>query len=171
MSRREQRLVVGFAFFAELILGYFLLIDPDLTRLSRLAKDREKAQAAISALEANTQAPPPTAAASVPPTLPVPKGEAFDLELQRYLDDQITASGCKPLAVALPTPAPQASPGPYRSVRVSARGPFPAMQKLVDGLGRPPYRLGLQTLDVRADGDDPKLLRLDADLFVEPKAP
>ena len=172
LSPRERTLLVSLVFLAELALGYLVLLDPDMTKLGRLAEQEVSAHKALDALaDAGPGASPtPMAGASTAPNqpvLPVPSGEPFDLALQRYMDEQITAAGATPLAVQLPTPGPGASPSAYHDAHVSAGGPYPAIAALVDRLGRAPYRLGLSALTVRPDPADPKRLVLDADVFVE----
>lgn len=163
-SQRDLRLLIGFGFFFELVGGYFLLVDPAATRVSRLEREIRSAEITLETLRAAAPAPKPLSEAA--PALMPAGDESEDLTIQRALDERVTSFSLLPTAMSIPPPPTDGTAPPFRRATVTLTGAYENVAQLIGWAQAPDVRLGLESYTVRTDPGDPTLVQADLNFFV-----
>lgn len=161
LTPRDLKLLVGFAFFAEVVLGWFFLVDPSLTRLTKLQREIALARESLGALQAAAPAAAPAApGASTAPTPPPPlrteTSEAAALAIQRHVATSAAKAGVVPVSVTVVAEdvATDASPPPagVRRADVVVTGSYDAIERFVGDFAWSDVREGIERLTVAGEG-------------------
>lgn len=160
-SARDQRMIIGFGLFLELVVAYFLLIDGPLTKLGKLRPDLVKSQETLATLEklARGGQPAGAPAAPLPPLVEIAAGEAPSLWIQQDLAHRLQGPQITVLQLeVLPTSNVQGSTEAYQ-VLAKIRGPFEAIAPLIGTWEQPSRAISLDELHVLQDSERPELLQ------------
>ena len=169
LSEREKRLAVGFAFFAEIVLGWFVLLDPPIARLARLEQELGQARVARDELKAASlvavsgigPSPEP-----LPPPLHGGPDEAAALTVQRHVSEVAEAAGVA-IATVTVVEGPATSPAGQRLVELAVTGDYPAIDRFIGRLAWPDAREGIERLDLKPEDPTGGQVRADLRLLVE----
>lgn len=154
-SARDKRLMIGFAIFAESILGYMLFLDGPLGRIQKLRTEVATAQKALTTLqasvtvrtEADRKQPP------LPSILKLKPGQSASLVLQDTLDTLTRQSGATPIGTNFTSQEADRC-----QIKVRLEGSYEAISRFSHALEHPPYLMGLEKLSVQPKEDQPDRL-------------
>lgn len=145
LSPRDRKLLLGFAFFVEVVLLYMVFIDPAMTRLSRARELEERSRRAHAELAAAIAplAPatlPASAEAALTP-LSLAAHEIPTVAIQRALDRMASGTGVR-LVQATIDPAPETHGSLLsHAVELEVTGPYEGIAAFIrDTEAREPVR-------------------------------
>lgn len=178
MSARDLKLLIGFAFFLEIVLAYMLLLDGPLTEAARLegqvAKAREARstlQVAVAAREAEKRS---ALQQNLPASLAFREGENPSVAIQRFLNGMIVACNASLLVLNVRPLPGEVSAAPGYQATATVEGSYESIAKLVGKVQRPEVLMGVDSIRVRTGTDDPERLQADLALtfyFLTPAEP
>lgn len=165
-SERDKKLLVGFLLFAELFLGYFLLIDPALTSVHRK-------EAELASLKKNLQLTEtlfstqntPAATTSLPPMFPA-SGERGAILLQGRVSDWAERTGNEVLSIGVMPEDPE-KPG-FLQCALTVQGDYEELARLLEQLQRPPFLVGVDKIAVKNLENDRLESRFDLTFLLKP---
>ena len=163
LSPRDRKLLLAFAFFAEAVLLYMLLVDPVLTRLGRareLAETSRRAHTELAAFVSPSATPSLQAvpeAALAPLTLE--PQESPTVAIQRMLGRMASEAGVR-LSEATIDPEAQELGGLIsQKVAVEATGPYEAVAAFIGDMeAREPVR-GIELFSLATSETDRDAVR------------
>lgn len=167
-SERDQKLLVGFLLFAELFLGYFLVVDPALSNLHRKEAELAGLKKNIQLTETlfNSQSGP-AATSSLPPVFPA-SGERGAILLQGRMSDWAEQTGNEVLSIEV-SPEVQEKPGMLRCA-LTVGGTYDSLSRLLEQLKNPPFLVGVDKLNVKSLENDRLESRFDLTFLLRPSA-
>lgn len=157
LSPRDIRILVGFAIFAEAILGYFLLLDPVFSKIAREEQRLTRQQTTLREIQAMLYTPQATVSNDLP-VYTEAHGRGPIL-FQQQLSDWISEDGNEISTIAV-TPGQEK---PLYQCHVSLLGSYANISRFMDRLERPPYLLGLNQVTINSKSEGGKL-QADLDL-------
>ncbi len=147
---RDIRLMIGFGFFLELVVGYMLLIDGPLTQAHKLRQQLAKSQEAHAALQEAVTAERSSGSEALPPILALKPGENSSLAIQSYLEKLTTRHAVTPVGTSILSQEESTC-----RVEVELQGSYEAIGELVAELERPEVLMGLDRMALKTDPQDP----------------
>ena len=164
LSPRDRKLLLAFAFFAEAVLLYMLLVDPVITRLGRardLAESSRRAHAELSAVIAPAPSSPLRATpetALMPLTLDA--DERPSVAIQRALGSMASAASLRLNQATIAAEAVERGGLISHDVDVEVSGPYEGIAAFIRGLeAREPVR-GIEVFSLATAEADPEEVRV-----------
>lgn len=147
---RDIRLMVGFGLFAEVVLGYMLLIDGPLGQLQKLRSQLATSETAYATLKDAVRTEKTSSDQKLPPVLVLKPQESCSLAIQSYLDKLCAQHALTPVGTTV-----LAQEGPTCRVEVEVQGSYEAIGGLIAQLERPEFLMGLDTMNLKSDPQNP----------------
>lgn len=169
LTKRDVHMLVGFAFFAEAVLGWFLLVDPPLARLARLDKDLTVARQAHATLSQQRGTGAVVGDSDLGEVLRALPGEAPELAVQRLLERWVSAAGATPREIVIAQAAGAGAATVARRVDLDLLGRFEVITTFVSRTARPGSPVAVERLQVKPaiDGSDRLVVHLELLVRVE----
>lgn len=159
LTPHDVHMLVGFGLFAEIVVGWFLLVDPAWVRNARAESELAVVRLTHARLAAEVGDPAASAASDAAAAVPVLRtlpGEAPELTVHRFLDGWIRHAGATPRAVKVATPVEVSAGVAARKVNLELHGTFPAIAAFVARAAATSSPVAIERLTARpdeADGD------------------
>lgn len=148
LSPRDIRILVGFAIFAEAILGYFLLLDPLFSKIAREEQTVLRQQATLREIQAMLYTPQATVSNDLP-VYTEAHGRGAIL-FQQQLSNWIGEDGNEISSIAV-------TPGEEKNLyqcHVALLGSYATISRFIERLERPPYLLGMNRISINAKSEN-----------------